>query len=294
MTVFNALESLLDSTETSDQNNPNAIKGTGSALLGSDEDLIVEEIELSEESFINEPFIEDEEESISETVDEESLETDDDELDEIDSEISSTEEDPTEIYKENEIISEDDIELEEDEVDDEPVFGELIEDDLVEISEIPEPPKQSSWMWAVTSVLMFGLLAFQFIKFNTETVLEKFPQLQVVCGYIDCPVEEEIKDTSAINLVSRDVREHPQFKNVLLVNATLMSNAESRQPFPKLQLDLYDKVGRSIGGRQFAPNEYLDSSVDLEVGMKPELPVHIVLEVIGSAEEASSFEFTFL
>ncbi|MFK8068294.1 MAG: DUF3426 domain-containing protein, partial [Gammaproteobacteria bacterium] len=87
---------------------------------------------------------------------------------------------------------------------------------------------------------------------------------------------------------------HPQFVDILLINATLINSAEIRKPFPKLQLDLYDKVGRSIGHRQFEPEEYLDSSIDLDIGMRPELPVHIVLEVVGSSNVANSFEFTFL
>ncbi len=171
--------------------------------------------------------------------------------------------------------------------------GSLFEETIHD--ENPTSNKRSGGIWVFASLLMIGMLAFQFFNFNPEMILVKFPQLQSLCQFIDCPVEKEpFSDTSKINLISRDVREHPQFKDVLLVNATLANRAEDHLPFPKLQLDLFDKVGSLIGSRQFTPSEYLDSSVDLDGGMKPGLPVHIVLEVIATGEKTSSFEFKFL
>lgn len=169
------------------------------------------------------------------------------------------------------------------------LFEETIQEEIIR-----EPHNYSGVIWLIASLSMLTLLLFQIINFNPETMLAKYPQLQPLCRFIDCPVETEFNDLSKINLVSRDVREHLQFKDVLLVNATLVNSAIENQPFPKLQLDLFDKVGRPIGSRQFTPNEYLDSSVDIHSGMKPKLPVHIVLEVISPDEETSSFEFKFL
>lgn len=274
MTVFNALESLLDGAETSDYV---SIGTVDSASSEADQ----EELTKLDETSNTEEFI-----PIS--VPEAALISDEE------SETDEIENNEFEIVAdEDEALPDEDIEVTSDErmefdLDQEPVFGESIQDDVEELEKNP------SRMWLIASLLIFALLLFQFLNFNAGVVVAKFPQLGVICSFIACPVEQELKDNPVIELISRDVREHPQFKNVLLVNATLMNGANERQPFPKLQIDLFDKVGRGVGSRQFSPNEYLDSSVDLNVGMKPKLPVHIVLEILGSVEEANSFEFTFL
>ena len=270
MTVFNAIESLLESSEVAahqtapatPNQSTNKISGSvGSALLGPEE--------------TEEPVNFDKKPDVSS-------------WDEINITADDGAEDPVDVEFTVEEGSFDKETLESSEFD-QALFDESIHD------EIQESRKPSKGVWVFASLLMMGMLIFQFINFNPETLLAKFPQLQSLCRFIDCPIEKElINDTSNINLISRDVREHPQFKDVLLVNATLMNRAEDHLPFPKLQLDLFDKVGRPLGSRQFTPDEYLDSSVDLDVGMKPKLPVHIVLEVIGTGEETNSFEFKFL
>lgn len=273
MKVFNAIESLLENTETTNTQNFSADSDQagndtiGSAILGAEVEeepgqafskameLSNEDVDLAHEAFEEDPSTD---------------------------EANSTEEDdgatvPGEIHK----FTDQELSIFEGLIDDEDEFSEPIE-------------KKSNTIWVVTSTFFIGLLLFQLVTFNPEAILAKFPQAQPMCHVIECPIVTEFNDTSAINLISRDVREHPQFRDVLLVNATLMNSANDFQAFPKLQLDLFNKVGRPVGSRQFSPNEYLDESVDLETGMKPKQPVHIVLEILGSADETSSFEFTFL
>jgi len=278
MTVFNAIESLLDTTETPSQTVTQSTVGSadqkttgsvGSALLGpeaSEKDPIDFVKKADDSSWTDINFTSDHNDVPEEHID---------------ADFTSNEESET-VLGESQDYTVEDLALFE---------KPLQADGHIELQE----PKRSGGIWIFTSLLMLTMLAFQFIKFNPATMITKFSQLQFLCGIVDCPDENElINDTSKINLISRDVREHPQFRDVLLVNATLMNSADDRLPFPKLQLDLFDKVGRAIGSRQFAPDEYLDSSVNLAAGMKPELPVHIVLEVIGTGEETSSFEFKFL
>lgn len=158
----------------------------------------------------------------------------------------------------------------------------------------PEPQQYSQRLWLYTAILMIGLLGFQVAQYSPATLLAITPQLRPLCKIIDCPVEKSVSNASKIQLVSRDVREHPQFRDVLLVNATLVNSDDQQTAFPALQLDLFDNIGRPIGSRRFEPTEYLDSSVDLVKGMQPEQPVHVVLEIVGTGREASSFEFHFL
>jgi hypothetical protein len=97
-----------------------------------------------------------------------------------------------------------------------------------------------------------------------------------------------------IELQARDVREHPQYQNALLVNASLINREPKPAPFPVLQLGIFDQTGTLIGIRRFKPGEYLDESFDLVSGMPPGRSIHIVLEIAGISERAEGFEFTFL
>ncbi len=273
MKVFNAIESLLENTEaTSAQNFPTDPDQAGNNTIGST--ILGTEVEVEEEP----------EQAFSEEIE---LSNEDDDLEFFEEKLptgeanSSEEDDGAIVSEEIHNLSEQELSIFEGLIDDENAFSEPIE-------------KKSNTIWVVTSIFFIGLLLFQLITFNPGAILAKFPKAQPMCHLIECPIVTKFNDTSAINLISRDVREHPQFRDVLLVNATLMNSSKDFQVFPKLQLDLFNKVGRPVGSRQFSPNEYLDESVDLETGMKPKQPVHIVLEILGSADETSSFEFTFL
>jgi hypothetical protein len=97
-----------------------------------------------------------------------------------------------------------------------------------------------------------------------------------------------------LHVVSRDVRDHPQFKDALLVNATIVNDAGFAQPYPVVELTLFDQSGVALGVRRFEPREYLDVSVDIDAGMQPQQSIYIVLEIAGTSSEAVSFEFKFL
>ena len=57
---------------------------------------------------------------------------------------------------------------------------------------------------------------------------------------------------------------------------------------------LYDVNGSVVGARRFQPHEYLDHSIDPDLGMSGSKPLYIVMELGGDATRATSFEFTFL
>ena len=97
-----------------------------------------------------------------------------------------------------------------------------------------------------------------------------------------------------MSLLARDVREHPQYRNALLVNATLMNRLSEPVPYPVIELRLHDRVGALLGMRQFQPGEYLDRSISIEDGMPVDRPIYIIMELGGDALRAVSFEFSFL
>jgi predicted Zn finger-like uncharacterized protein len=163
--------------------------------------------------------------------------------------------------------------------------------------EAPPAKRRSRVLWGLAIVLLLLAGAGQAAWFNRDALLSRYPQLlpwaRQVCEYFQCELIR-FRDVSAIKLLNRDVRDHPRYEDALLVNATIVNQAGLIQPFPVVQLGLFDTDGKVIGERKFRPAEYLDKSMDMDAGMLPGKPVHIVLEVTGPTQGAVSFEFRFL
>lgn len=152
-------------------------------------------------------------------------------------------------------------------------------------------------LWALSTLLVAVVLVAQLVWFNRDALISRYPEmlpwLQDICARWHCePIR--YRNVSAIKLINRDVRDHPRYKQALLVNATMANQAHRTQPFPVVQLILYNDNGRLIAHRQFNPVDYLDRSIDINRGMQPDVSVHFVLEVIDPTEDAVSFEFKFL
>ena len=151
--------------------------------------------------------------------------------------------------------------------------------------------------WGLGALLLIITIIAQLAWFNRDELLLRYPQLDPVarkiCDRLQCEILRH-KDISSIKLLNRDVRNHPLYEGSLLVNATMANKSETIQPFPLIQLALFNPDGEVIAYREFRPDEYLDDSINISAGMMPESPIHFVLEVAGPTEGAVSFEFHFL
>ena len=177
----------------------------------------------------------------------------------------------------------------------------ISEADLVEelLMDDPVSPQRSGQrlFWSLGTVVLILLGTIMILWFQRDFVLSRYPLLmpwaERLCEKLDCNLIR-FRDVGKIVLINRDVRDHPRYENALLVNATMSNRSQIRQPFPNIQLSLYDTNGVLIAHRIFVPGDYLDDSIDISQGMMPEIPVHFVLEVTGPTEGAVSFEFKFL
>lgn len=161
--------------------------------------------------------------------------------------------------------------------------------------EVQQPRHRGRWL--VVAVLLIVVALAQAAWFYRDTLYERFPQLlpwaEKLCERIDCQVYRQ-RLLSEFELLNRDVRVHPVYQDALLVNATIAHRAGRRQPYPRLQLALFDTEGEPLAYREFAPEDYLDSSLPVSAGMPTDTPVHLVLELNGPSAGAVSFEFGFL
>jgi len=178
------------------------------------------------------------------------------------------------------------------------ISGPLFDATDAEVEE-SEPPRSSPMrrlFWSVFILVLVVAVLLQVAWFQRDAILERYPKLtpwaRRICELVQCDLIRH-RDLSAIKLINRDVREHPRFENALLVNATMSNQSQTRQPYPNVQLVLFDTNGDQIAYRDFRPEDYLDSSIDILDGMAPGVPVHFVLEVTGPTAGAVSFEFNF-
>ena|GEM_PF-995178 len=167
-----------------------------------------------------------------------------------------------------------------------------------EVKALGRPPRRSlSVFWGSLTLVFIAGLGFQAGWVFRAQIITALPDARpvyaAVCERLGCSYEP-IGVPGTIELLSRDVRDHPQYLETLLVNATLISRSDTTTAFPVIQLGLYGQTGEAIGVRRFEPIEYLDKSIELAAGMPPNRPVYIVMEIGGVGNRAVSFEFTFL
>jgi predicted Zn finger-like uncharacterized protein len=177
---------------------------------------------------------------------------------------------------------------------DEPQF------DIPEILQDKQQEPASTWsrvFWVSATVIMILVMVTQVSWFHRDELLRRYPEIkpwaQELCDRFQCELIRQYK-TSDIKLLNRDVRLHPNYADTLLVNATMANRSDKIQPYPRIQFSLFNTNGAMIASRKFNPEEYLDNSIDVKNGMPANQPVHFVLEVTGSTDNAVSFEFRFL
>ncbi len=150
--------------------------------------------------------------------------------------------------------------------------------------------------WVAGVIALLVLLVAQYGYFNRNE-LAAYPGLrpwvQSLCAVTGCSIPPQ-RDLSRIELVSRNVVSHPSVPNALLVSATLVNHAPFPQPYPVLEVKLLDVNGKVVAMRRFRPSEYLSEGLFPELGMVPEMPVRVVLEVEDPSNSATSFQFEFL
>lgn len=151
--------------------------------------------------------------------------------------------------------------------------------------------------FAVGSLILVIVLGAQWIWFASETLSKRYPALLPVltsfCHYSGCNVAKR-RDPTQIQMLSRDVRIHPDYEGALRVVATMVNRLPYAQPYPQMRFTLFNVNGEVIVGRTFRPAEYLASDINMTAGMPSLAPVQIVLDLLALEEAAVSFEFRFL
>jgi predicted Zn finger-like uncharacterized protein len=161
-----------------------------------------------------------------------------------------------------------------------------------------EKPQSSRFrpFWAVASLLLLLPLSGQLSWYLRDSLITHYTGRQIlqgICGLTGCEVPIR-RDTEQIIISNRALTAHPEKEGVLSLKLEMVNTAAFQQPFPKLQLSLYNDLGKTIARRTFLPNEYRARQYQSNQMMPKLKAVHVELELQDPGNEVTGFKFDFL
>lgn len=97
-----------------------------------------------------------------------------------------------------------------------------------------------------------------------------------------------------IELVSRDLHQHPTLSDAVIVSAVLVNRSSQPVPWPRIDLRLYDASQQVIGQKLLEPDDYLDPAADPDGALAPNVRLPVVLEMVVEGSAPTGFSMTFL
>jgi len=155
---------------------------------------------------------------------------------------------------------------------------------------------RTSWGAIAAAFLFTFLLLGQYAyveRYRLAQFAEWRPALETLCASLGCDLPLR-RDLARMEIIEREVRDHPRVDDALLVSATFVNRAAFVQAYPTFQVSFSDVSGAAVSMRRFRPAEYLQPSRDLAQGMQPGEQAHVTLELLDPGDRAVSFQFDFL
>jgi predicted Zn finger-like uncharacterized protein len=153
-----------------------------------------------------------------------------------------------------------------------------------------------AWGAVAASLLLVALLVMQYgyaERHRLAALPQLRPALEFVCQTLGCdlPVRH---DVGQVEILERQVRDHPRVEDALLINVSFVNKADFVQAFPLFEVSFSDVSGTPVAVGRFTPDEYLPESRRGSKYMQPGEHAQLMLEVIDPGERAVSFQFEFL
>ncbi|MBT4836060.1 MAG: DUF3426 domain-containing protein [Methylococcales bacterium] len=168
--------------------------------------------------------------------------------------------------------------------------------DVVDPKTLPHKFNKTDFIWLVGSLVLVFMMMIQVLFILKDELAQKKqwrPLVLQLCDVLQCevPIQKNIK---AIVITQRDIRQNPEHEKSLLINITIKNTADFSQPFPKILMKISKTDSSLMAQRIFLPHEYLGQLSGKYQNMKPNIPIHVVLELVDPGNEATGFQFEFL
>lgn len=170
----------------------------------------------------------------------------------------------------------------------------------VEPLELTWKPKKSPWKGRIIwgGLIVFTLCAFiaQYIYFNFDDLARNENSrvwIQRLCPVIGCSMPSRV-NVELIKSSNLMVREHPEFKDALLIDAVIYNRAPYIQAYPLIKLNFLDANKTTLASRSFSPAEYLGGELAGSQSMPAQIPIRISFEVLIPTKMAEHYSIEFL
>jgi len=154
---------------------------------------------------------------------------------------------------------------------------------------------RTSWGAIAAALFLTALLLGQYAwseRYRLAGIPTFRPYLDVACATLGCGLPLR-HDPAKLEVLEREIRNHPQVDDALLVSATFENRADFVQAYPVFEVTFSDVSGAPVAMRRFMPNAYLNGT-DPSKGMAPGQQTRLMLEIVDPGDRAVSFQFNFL
>ena len=159
----------------------------------------------------------------------------------------------------------------------------------------PRPEKGrviSRGIWIAVALVLLLVTVANLGHFFRQPLLEN---AQIQRGLVKAGLQEEstarvTPDLGLIELVSSEMRSHPDQPDTLRLNATITNRANLKQAYPRLEVVLLDSLGEPLALRIFNPGDYLAEDADIGAGMTSGAYLPLALNLSDPGQQAVGFE----
>ena len=164
----------------------------------------------------------------------------------------------------------------------------------------PRPPSRAGRLllrtaWLVGGIIVGAIIIFKAAEFSGHPIMEagEIEEALVATGLKEPAVKEVFRDLDLIHVVSRELTGDPGRPGILLLRLTIVNRASKSQPYPDLEVVLFDARGDVVTRHEFTPSDYLSGRAGDSAGMSPQAYLPLSLELEDPGVRAVGFELEF-
>ncbi|MET0023398.1 MAG: DUF3426 domain-containing protein [Sedimenticola sp.] len=150
--------------------------------------------------------------------------------------------------------------------------------------------------WSISIVLLIVLALAQLSWFGRDH-LDRYPALlnlvTEACVHLDCKLTPDYAPDK-YTILNRMMVTHPEQDDALMLLLSFTNQAAHAQPYPLIQLSLYDNNQSLTARRTFTPAEYMNREVPADQLVPPGSIVQVEMPLEDPGSSITGFQFDFL
>ncbi|HEV2110561.1 MAG TPA: DUF3426 domain-containing protein [Gammaproteobacteria bacterium] len=154
----------------------------------------------------------------------------------------------------------------------------------------PRPRQRFAALWWLGIAIMLVVLLLQLVNANRAALAENpvlGPSLTALYSVLGRPLPPP-RSVSAWDVSGLNVTNDPQAPGVLSITGALENQAGYPQPWPFLRVELTDRFGQALRGRDFKPGEYL-SGAQADLMLNPGQAARFRIDIADPGADAVGF-----